>query len=194
MPLPRLVVFARFPEPGRAKTRLIPALGAAGAAALHRRLVERTLVAVRASALPFELRTTGALPDAFRDWLGPLPAAADQGEGDLGARLRAAAAPYPTLLIGTDAPDLSAAHLTHAAAILATTPAALGPAADGGYWILGLSRPCDSVFDAMPWSTDRVAAETERRLRAALMPPVLLPVLADCDRPEDLFRWPDLLA
>lgn len=192
MPLPRVVIFMRFPTAGRAKTRLIPAIGAERAADLHRRLAERTVAAVRASGLPFEVRSTGATPGAFAEWLGGVTAV-DQGEGDLGERLAAAGPPYPTLFIGSDAPDLSAALLLRAAAALASASAAIGPAADGGYWLLGLARRCDAVFADMPWSTERVCAETRARLAAGGMPPVLLPTLADCDRPEDLARWPDLL-
>ena len=191
MPRPRVVVFARFPTPGQAKTRLIPAIGAGRAAALHRRLTERTLAQVRESGLPFEVRSTGAPPSAFAAWLGEATVI-DQGEGDLGARLASAGPPYPTLFIGSDAPDLTSSLLRLAAAALDRAQAVLGPAEDGGYWLLGLSRRCDAVFADMPWSTDRVAAETRTRLETASMQPVLLPVLADCDRSEDLSRWPDL--
>lgn len=191
MPEPRVALFTRWPEPGRAKTRLIPAIGAERAAALHRRLTERTLAAVRASGLPFELRVTGAPPAAFRDWLGPVPVI-DQGEGDLGERLARAGPPWPTLFIGADAPDLSAGLLRDAAAAVGTDDAAIGPAEDGGYWLLGLARPVPGVFERIDWSTDRVSAQTIDRLRAADIEPARLPELADCDRPEDLARWPDL--
>lgn len=189
----RVVVFARFPTPGQAKTRLIPALGADGAAALHRRMVERTLLAVRASALPFELRVTGAPLAAFREWLGPVTAV-DQGEGGLGERLGRAGPPYPAIFIGADAPDLRPEHLTQAADALARVPAAIGPAEDGGYWLLGLARPVPGVFDGVDWGTDAVFAQTLARLRDVGVEPALLPALADLDRPEDLARWPDLTA
>lgn len=193
MPEPRIVVFTRWPEPGRAKTRLIPAIGAERAAGLHRRLTERTLAAVQASELPFELRVTGAPIADFRDWLGPL-AIVDQGEGDLGERLARAGPPYPTLFIGADAPDLSAELLRRAADALSASAAVIGPAEDGGYWLLGLVHPAKSVFAGIDWSTERVFAQTRDRLRDAGIEPALLPALADCDRPEDLSRWPDLAA
>jgi hypothetical protein len=189
----RVVVFARYPTPGEAKTRLIPALGPEGAAALHRRMVERTLAQVRASGLPFELRVTGAEPDAFRDWLGPVHAA-DQGEGGLGERLLRAAPPYPVILIGADAPDVGLEHLRAAADALALAPAAIGPAEDGGYWLLGLARAIPGVFDRVDWGTDAVFTQTLARLRAAGVEPAILPALADLDRPEDLARWPGLTA
>ena len=192
-PKSRIALFTRWPEPGRTKTRLIPAIGAERAAALHRRLTELTLAAVQASGLPFEVRVTGAPPEAFEDWLGPV-ATVDQGEGDLGERLARAGPPYPTLFIGADAPDLSADLLRQAADALADHPAAIGRAEDGGYWLLGLARPVAGVFEGVDWSTAHVFAQTRDRLRAAGIEPALLPELADCDRPEDLARWPDLAA
>jgi hypothetical protein len=187
----RVVIFARFPTPGKAKTRLIPALGPDGAAALHRRMVELTLAAVRASGLPFELRVTGAPPAAFHDWLGPV-AAVDQGEGGLGERLERAGPPYPTIFIGADAPDLRPDHLRAAADALAHSPAAIGPAEDGGYWLLGLARAVPGVFEGVDWGTDAVFAQTLARLRATGVEPAVLPELADLDRPDDLARWPEL--
>nr|WP_314443846.1 TIGR04282 family arsenosugar biosynthesis glycosyltransferase [uncultured Sphingomonas sp.] len=190
----RLVVFTRYPEPGKAKTRLIPALGAAGAAAVHRRLTEHTLAEARASGLKVEVHTTGAPPAAFHDWLGEDLRIVEQGDGDLGDRLCAAAAPATVLFIGSDLPDISAAHLIEAAAHLSEGHAVLGPAEDGGYWALGLPAPADYLFRDIPWSTEEVFAITLQRLRDHGIEPVLLPTLADCDRPEDLARWPELIA
>lgn len=191
MPEPRVVIFTRWPEPGQAKTRLIPAIGAERAAAVHRQLTEMTLAAVRASGLPFELRVTGASAVAFREWLGDA-SVIDQGEGDLGERLARAGPPYPTLFIGADAPDLSADLLLDATAALTRNLAVLGPAEDGGYWLLGLDAAVPGAFERIDWSTEHVAAQTLDRLRAAGIEPAVLPTLADCDRPEDLARWPDL--
>jgi hypothetical protein len=187
--MPRVALFTRWPEPGKAKTRLIPAIGAEAAAALHRRLTERTVAAVRAAGLALEIRATGATPAAFRDWLGSDLAVIDQGDGDLGARLARAAAVTPVLLLGADVPDLTVAHLRDAAALLASQPLVIGPAEDGGYWLLGLATPMPALFDGIAWGTATVFAET---LARAAQPPALLPRLADLDRPEDLARWPDL--
>lgn len=191
-PSPRIALFTRFPTPGAAKTRLIPAVGAQGAARVHRRLVEQTIHTVRASGVAFELRHTGAVAAAFADWLGDDVPLVEQGAGDLGDRLARAAA--PAILIGSDAPGLTPAHLRDAATALARADAVIGPAADGGYWLLGIARPMPSLFVDMPWGTDRVAAETLHRLAAAGIDPIRLPMLDDCDRPEDLARWPDLVA
>jgi uncharacterized protein len=187
----RVVLFTRYPEPGRAKTRLIPALGAQGAANLHRRLTEHTLEQVRAAGLPYEIRSTGRDPAAFVEWLGPV-AVLDQGTGDLGERLKRAGPPYPTVFIGADAPDLTASLLLDAVSALDSHDAVLGPAEDGGYWLLGLSRPMDQLFEAMNWGTDQVLPSTIGRLEAAAARFAKLAVLADLDRPEDLERWPEL--
>ena len=189
---PRVVLFTRWPEPGRAKTRLIPFVGADTAAALHRRLTEQVLGAMRDSDLPMEVRATGAPLPRFREWLGDGPVLVDQGDGDLGARLLRAAEP-PVILIGADIPDLSAACLQAAAAALRDAPAVIGPAEDGGYYLLGLRTPMPFLFEAMPWGTDQVFTITAERLAAHGVAPALLPTLADLDRPEDLARWPELM-
>ncbi|MBB5695330.1 TIGR04282 family arsenosugar biosynthesis glycosyltransferase [Muricoccus pecuniae] len=189
---PRIALFSRFPEAGRAKTRLIPALGPEGAAALHRRLTERALEVLRASGLPFELRHTGAAPEAFHEWLGADVPLAEQGEGDLGERMARAAAEPPVILVGSDLPDLSPGHLHAAAAALQSHRAVIGPAEDGGYWLLGLREPMPFLFEPMEWGTEVVFAETMARFASKGVRPSLLGRLADLDRPEDLARWPEL--
>ena len=190
---PRLVLFTRYPTAGLAKTRLIPALGADGAAALHRRLTERALGTMRASGLPMEVRTTGGTAAAFAAWLGREVALADQGEGDLGARMARGAAHPPVVLLGADVPDLSVRQIAAAAAALAGgAEVVIGPAEDGGYYLLGLGAVLPWLFEDMPWGTEAVLATTLRRLAGRGIAPVLLDTLADLDRPEDLGRWPEL--
>lgn len=185
----RVALFTRWPEPGRAKTRLIPALGAAGAADVHRRLTERAVAACRASGFPVEIRFTGAPESAFEGWLGSTDRLVEQGDGDLGARLSRAAATTPVLLVGADIPDLSGERLRAAATALETAPVVIGPAEDGGYWLLGLAMPFPDLFDRMAWGTATVYADTVAKLA---FPPAVLETLADLDRPEDLARWPHL--
>lgn len=184
----RVALFARWPEPGKAKTRLIPALGAQAAADMHRRLTARTVATVLAAGFACEIRSTGAEPAAFRDWLGPGVTVIEQGEGDLGARLARAAATLPVLLLGADIPGLAPRHLVAAAAALARAAACIGPAVDGGYWLLGLAAPAPQLFADIEWGTGTVFADTVARLDA----PVVLETLADLDRPEDLADWPGL--
>ena len=189
---PRVILFTRYPVTGQAKTRLIPALGAAGAAALHRTLTERTVTVVKESGLSLQIRSAGAAVEMFTEWLG-VANVVDQGEGDLGIRLARAAPPYPVIFIGADAPDLTPALLRNAADALRHAPAVIGPAEDGGYWLLGLASEVPGVFADIAWSTDAVFAQTVACLAAAGIDPVLLPELADCDRPSDLARWPGLI-
>lgn len=184
----KVSLFTRWPEPGKAKTRLIPALGAAGAADLHRRLTERTAATVRAAGLALEIRCTGADPVAFRGWLGAVDVV-DQGEGDLGDRLARAAQGLPVLLLGADIPGLAPHHLAAAAHALADHPAVIGPASDGGYWLLGLSVPMPALFRDMAWGTASVLETTLARLPAGTP---RLETLDDLDTPADLARWPGL--
>ncbi|MBA4046963.1 MAG: hypothetical protein C0476_00310 [Sphingomonas sp.] len=189
---PRIALFARFPTPGHTKTRLHPVLSPDAAAALHARLVARTLATVRASGLPHAVHGTGASAARFAEWLGDKVPFVDQGGGDLGERMARVAT--PAIIIGADIPDLSADHLHQAAAAVAAGRVVIGPAADGGYYLIGLPAPAEYLFEEMPWGTDRVLVETLARLGEQAVAPVMLAMLADLDRPEDLARWPHLAA
>lgn len=189
----RVALFTRWPTPGVAKTRLIPALGAKGAADLHRHLTMRTVATVRAANLLLEIRSTGAPPADFATWLGQDLTITDQGPGDLGTRLARAAQTLPILLLGADIPGLRPHHLTNAAQALATHPHVIGPAADGGYWLLGLAAPAPHLFTDIEWGTATVLATTLARLPADTP---RLETLSDLDTPQDLAAWqalgPDL--
>lgn len=187
---PRLCLFLRYPTPGRAKTRLIPALGPAGAAAVHRRLVDHTLAAVAGAAADVELWTTGASTKAFLRWLGGDYGVVAQGRGTLGTRLARAAAQPPVLLLGCDIPDLAPDHIDAALAALSAGRFAVGPAEDGGYYLLALPRPCPALFRGIDWGTAEVLAQTEAAAARAGVALDRLEMLADLDRPEDLERWP----
>ncbi len=197
----RILVFAKAPVSGRVKTRLIPALGAAGAARLARRLLDHTLAqALAAGCGTVELC---ASPDfSAPDWAAvPLPpgvAASVQGDGDLGARLARAARRHlaqggQVLLIGTDCPALSAVRLRAAAAALADHDAALYPALDGGYTLLGLRADHPSLFTAIPWSTAQVAAVTRARMQILGWRVWVGEALPDIDTPADLVQLPEWL-
>ncbi len=189
-----IAVLAKAPVSGLAKTRLIPALGAARAARLQARLMERTVEAACASgAGPV---TVWATPDethaAFQALRGRRDVAlARQPHGDLGARMLAAlkASGGPTLVIGTDCPVMMPAHLRMAADVLrGGADAVVCPAEDGGYVLIGMRQPLAALFAGMAWSTDEVMAETRRRMRyhkLSWQEPV---TLWDVDRPEDLPR------
>jgi uncharacterized protein len=196
---PRLVIFAKAPQAGLAKTRLIPALGAEGAAALARRMLEHTVhQALAACAGPVELCMSP--PPADQAWqdihLPEAVARSAQGEGDLGQRMARAAQRVttqlrqPLLLMGADCPGLTAAHLREAAAQLAQHDAVLLPVADGGYVLIGLKTPCPELFTQMPWSTSAVAAETLRRMAALGLRVWQGPQLHDIDEAADLAQLP----
>lgn len=188
---PTIALFAKYPHAGQAKTRLAPLLGEAGAAEVHRKLVEKTLATMRASGLPFVVHFTGAPREAFAEWLGDDVPLVEQGEGDLGARLARVEA--PAILLGADIPGLRVEHLAAAAEALAESPVVIGPASDGGYYLIGFTTEMPFLWRDMPWGTERVLASTETRLQAHKVTYRLLDALDDCDRPEDLAAWPELL-
>jgi uncharacterized protein len=190
----RLVLFARYPEAGACKTRLIPALGPQGAAKLHRQLTERTITILRESDCPVTVAFTGSDRCHFETWLGDGVALVEQVEGDLTAKLLACLNPAPVIFFGADTPDLQPHHLAAAVQGLAMHEVVIGPAEDGGYYLIGMRNSLPELFVDMPWSTDQVLPETLVRLNRLGIEPLLLETLSDCDRPEDLVRWPGLAA
>jgi rSAM/selenodomain-associated transferase 1 len=190
----RIAIMAKAPVAGLAKTRLIPELGAHGAAVLAGRLLERAVeTAVGASIGPVSLWTT---PDpghpAFRALAARHAIALEtQPAGDLGARMLAAmiAAPGPVIVIGTDCPALTGDHLRLAASALQRgDDVVLTPAEDGGYVLIGVSRPQPELFAGMIWSTPQVMAETRARIARHALRAHELPMLWDVDTPADLAR------
>jgi hypothetical protein len=184
-----IAIFAKAPVPGRVKTRLIPALGAQGAADLARAMLEDTLAA---ASLLNPLLCTDPEPD-HPDWHGLIPtgtATMAQGDGDLGERLarvaQAVLASEPVMLIGTDCPGLTAQRLRAAWEALARHDAVIHPAHDGGYALLGLSSFHPSLFEGIAWSTAAVAADTIARVRALGWSLHIGETLQDVDEPEDL--------
>ena len=188
-----VAVLARAPVAGQAKTRLIPALGADGAAALQERLIERAIETACAAAVgPVTLWTTPAPHPCFAALTSRHRVAlAVQPEGDLDVRMLAAcaAANGPAIVIGTDCPVLTPAHLRQAADVLREgTDVVVIPAEDGGYVLIGSRIPQPGLFAAMTWSTDTVMAETRRRLAQGGLTWREPAQLWDVDRPEDIAR------
>jgi len=192
----RLVVFTRHPTPGRAKTRLIPAIGAVAAARVHRDLTEHTLrrLAPLARDATIEVRYEGASEEAFRRWLGSQPRLAPQGDGDLGDRMARAVADAfregarRAVLIGVDAPDLAPSHVREAFARLRACDLVIGPAQDGGYYLIGLRAPVPEVFAGIEWGSSSVLEATAAAARRRDLHVETVETLADVDRPEDLPR------
>jgi rSAM/selenodomain-associated transferase 1 len=191
-----IVIFAKVPLPGYAKTRLIPALGEDGAARIARQLLQHTVqTAVLADLGPV---IVSAAPDKSHPLWEELnlPASLqwrDQGEGDLGERLSRAAesalsAYRRVLIIGTDCPELTTEFLQAAAERLLQHDACMIPAADGGYALIGLRRYHESLFIDIPWSTSDVAAITVDRCTELGWSLAELTTLHDIDNPDDL-QW-----
>jgi rSAM/selenodomain-associated transferase 1 len=193
-----IAILAKAPVPGFAKTRLIPELGAHGAAALQEAMTERTVETACASAIgPVTLWCAPSETHvSFRDLAARFPLSlARQPDGDLGHRMltAATAAPAPVVVIGTDCPALAAAHLQDAAAALRQgADVVILPVEDGGYALIGTATPQPLLFEAMPWSTAEVTPETRRRLAAAGLTWRELPPLWDVDVPADLDRLPSV--
>lgn len=194
----RLIIFTRYPEPGRTKTRLIPVLGAEGAAQLQQRMTEHTLAQAsgwRDRFSSVEVYFTGGNEALMQQWLGTDVTYRHQGEGELGQRMQMAFAQSfaaevaRVVIIGTDCPDVSATLLTEAFAALSHSNLVLGPAADGGYYLIGLNRPIPELFTGIPWGTDQVLATTQEIAQRLGLGVFLLPVLNDVDRREDLPIW-----
>jgi rSAM/selenodomain-associated transferase 2/rSAM/selenodomain-associated transferase 1 len=191
----RIAILAKAPVPGHAKTRLIPALGAEGAAELQRRLIRRTVATARESGLgPIELWCAPAIDHPIFSAIAAETGIAllTQPDTDLGTRMLAAAAHepvMPTLVIGTDCPALRPEDLRAAAGALATSnDVVLIPAEDGGYVLIGLAAPHAAPFEGVDWGTAEVLAQTRQRLDAIGLRRTELPTLWDVDRPEDLPR------
>lgn len=191
---PAVVVMAKAPRPGHAKTRLSPLLGPDGAAALQAALIEHT-VTLAASVAPTYVAVDP--PDAAAEVTPLLPAGVPvfgQTGGDLGSRMSAAAAQVsaapggPVIILGTDVPTLTTATLRTAADLLAAgADAVLGPAMDGGYYLIGLPGPDTAAFAIEPrqWGGDQVLAATLAALALSGRVPALLEPLPDLDTPAD---------
>lgn len=196
----RLIIFSRYPEPGKTKTRLIPALGAEQAANLQRQMTEHTLTQVRAlqkdRLTTMEVRFAGGDPSLMARWLGADLVYQPQGDGDLGTRMaRSLSLAFQdhvdrAVIIGTDCPGLNAhlmaeafeqLHLEH--------DLVLGPALDGGYYLLGLRYFIPELFIGINWGTSAVLPQTVAISQQLNLAIAYLPQLADVDRPEDLSVW-----
>jgi len=188
----RLLVFLKAPRAGTMKTRLAHDLGDAAAARIYRALVERQLAALPSARNVEILFSPDDAEPEMRRWLGDAFDYRAQGDGDRGARLtRAFAAAFSAgarrvVAIGGDRPDLDAACLLAAQAALTRSDVVLGPAADGGYYLIGLRRMASPVFADIPWSSPTVLATTLDRCAAAGLSHERLGEKEDID---DLASW-----
>ncbi len=192
-----LLLFTRYPQPGQSKTRLIPCLGARGAAELQRRMTEQLMAQLRelpVGRIGITIHYEGGDSEAMGKWLGSF-AYERQAQGSLGARLRQAfalafaAGARRAVVIGSDCPALTSAHILAAFAGLTKHELVLGPATDGGYYLLGLRRPEAELFAAMPWGREELLARTVEKATALKLATLFLEPLSDVDRPEDLHHF-----
>jgi rSAM/selenodomain-associated transferase 1 len=186
-----VVVFGREPIPGRVKTRLAGGVGEEAASLIYGELLAHTLVVARSVEAAVMLALAEPPARSFR---APVDVAVEvQVSGDLGRRL---AATFErrfcdgyrrVVVIGSDCPELAPRHLDAALAGLAAHPVVLGPAADGGYWLVGAQPPLAlDIFRDVPWSTGRVLETTRARLRRLGLHWLELEELADLDSAADL--------
>ncbi len=195
-----LLLFTRYPEAGCTKTRLIPKLGAEGAAHLQGLLTEKIMAEARlltkTSGIPTFIHYAGGNEDLMRTWLGPATYIR-QIEGDLGLRMQKAfahafaAGAKKAVLVGSDIPGITSELLARAFGALETATTVIGPCRDGGYYLIGMQAGAADniyplVFSQMIWSTPEVFSMTHERLTHAGHTPTILPILRDIDTPEDL--------
>jgi rSAM/selenodomain-associated transferase 1 len=184
----RLAVFARSPVAGRVKSRLSPALPAGLAAQLYSGLLADTFAVAKAARA--DERWVMWANDPAPTPAGFLPHT--QRGADLGERLREAFADLLTgetdraLILGSDTPPLTAAHVDEAFAALEAHDLVLGPTRDGGYWCIGLTRPAPELFADIPWSTGNVLTRTLARAHDAGLRVATVATLEDLDTPHDL--------
>jgi rSAM/selenodomain-associated transferase 1 len=186
-----IAIFAKVPQVGAVKTRLIPAIGAAAATELHARLIETTLAKAHAvGAADVCLWLAGDAADyavpAGQAW-------APQVGADLGARMAHAfvvtlARARACVLIGTDCPALTPAHIRQAFDELARNDAVVIPAEDGGYVLIGLNAPRPELFEGVRWGGPTVFEATQARIAMSGLRAACLPALPDLDTPDDLAR------
>ncbi len=196
----RILLFTRYPEAGKTKTRLIPKLGAEGAAFLQKQLTERVFTQANMLAKRRDSKTivhySGGSLEKMVSWLGPVNCVKQSGV-DLGQRMRSAfehtfaGGTEIAVLIGSDIPDITADLLTLAFISLLTKDVVIGPSQDGGYYLVGFvsnqaSQLYPLLFEGMQWSTGVVFSNTIHRLKKAGYDVAILPILKDIDLPADL--------
>lgn len=186
-----LIVFLKAPRPGAVKTRIARTAGAERACCIYRELVETVLRKLNPLK---EVELCFAPDDAsseIQPWLHPGWTARPQGEGDLGARLtRAFASTFANgaervVIIGSDCPEVKTADIRTAWKELQTHDLVVGPAVDGGYWLIGLRTPGADLFRDINWSSDQVLAQTLAQARKQALRSQVLRILTDIDTEED---------
>jgi len=195
-----ILVFTRYPRPGKVKTRLIPQLGCVKAAALHKYLTERALAVVRELLRSRNARVslwyTGGTRSQMQTWVGSDVLLVEQRGNGLGQRMADAfhaswaSGRKRAVLIGTDCPGLDPPLIARALDQLHTCDVVIGPAHDGGYYLIGLRREAEhnmaALFSGIAWGTADAFSQTIAQANRAGLTTATLKELHDIDRPEDL--------
>lgn len=191
-----LIIFSRYPESGKTKTRMIPALGADGAAELQRRLSEYTVTQARRlrqlREIDIMVYFTGGNIYLMQNWLGNDVNYHVQAEGDLGVKMHSAMKDNFTqnrervVIIGIDCPGVNYNILESAFKALENNNLVLGQAEDGGYYLIGLNKLVPELFIDINWGTSSVFNSTKAIAQKLNLTTTYLPILRDIDRPEDL--------
>ncbi len=189
-----LIVFTRYPELGKTKTRLIRAIGAKKATNLQRKMTEETLKKVEkiTENINIQIYYTGGNLSLMEDWLGKKWSFVEQIQADLGQKMYGALeANYnqqkkPVIIIGIDCPFLDTNILQEALTAIDHNDMVIGKAEDGGYYLIGLKQPIKELFTGISWSTDQVYSQTIKIAYQFNLSVYNLPILRDIDRPEDL--------
>jgi uncharacterized protein len=197
-----LIIFSRYPQAGKTKTRLIPALGAEGAAELQRQMTEHTLKTARklksGREIDVEVHFTGGNNQLMAEWLGQNITYIPQVTGGLGGKMRSAfegafsSGSKRVVIIGIDCPDLDQSILEEAfdsLSSLSRKDLVIGAAADGGYYLIGSNCLIPQLLENMDWGTARVLNQTMAIANQLNLNTHYLQVLSDVDRPEDLAIW-----
>ncbi len=193
-----ILLFIKYPEPGKVKTRFAAEAGQDAALVLYRLLVDRVMKIVTRCQYPFRICFSPATAgDAFAFWLGPDHRYQPQQGGDLGERMKTAFQKVfsegveRALLIGSDVPGLGPEIVEEAFQVLDDCDVVIGPARDGGYYMIGFTASSfkPEVFDKIPWSTNAVYAATCRIMKAAELRIHCLPLLRDIDTLQDLKEY-----
>jgi uncharacterized protein len=190
-----LTVFVKAPSQGTVKTRLARTIGKEAACGAYQKIVGELVD--RLAPLPFiELRFT---PDdaavEIKPWRRRQWQLRPQGEGDLGQRLERAfgdafaGGAHYVAVIGSDCPTITPDDIQTAWAALQANDVVIGPARDGGYWLIGLREPRPTLFQSIDWSTDKVLKQTLRRARARNLKVELLRELSDVDTESDWLEF-----
>ena len=191
MPEPHVIVFLKAPRLGTVKTRLAATLGEEAALDAYVKMTHTVLAVLSGWSRVNLCYTPDEAEPEIHTWMQPGWNCMPQGGGDLGTRMHRAftKAKGPAVIVGTDCPSIRIDDIHEASKALEEKDLVLGPAKDGGYWLIGLNAPYPALFEGINWSTESVLSDTLARAKAAGLSCHLLRELADVDTEADWEKW-----